>query len=506
MSRQRGARHVPERFLRQLWKAQEFDSLRTLDGRPIEVVSPGQLNTDGGPDFSGARIRIGGVLYAGAVELHQSVGDWCDHQHDRDPKYNGVILHIVLHRGGSDAPPSLTESNRSVPVLVLQEHLRSGEHATWQSMILDERAERLSAIPCYPANERVDASVIRSWITKLATERMELKVRRFEERLRELVDHERPSIREPQSRYDDDVPFGINPEDLPSPIRQYSAKDFSMHGLWNQILYEGMMEALGYAKNQAPFLKLARTLDLETIAHLLAVQPKKHHSAFIEAGLFGVAGLLPTRKLPDDYVATLQTDWGKLRTYYHGESLNESEWQFFRLRPENFPTVRIAGAAQIIPKLLSKNFFRTIVQSVKDVGRKRQEVYRSLVAAFTVREVAGFWSTHYTIDEESPARVSTLIGKNRATEIVLNVVIPICLLYARIFKDKEVRRGTLKVFSECPAASDNAITRRIDDQLLRGRLKLDSAMLQQGALQLYKRYCTEKRCGECAVGREVFGG
>ena len=101
-------------------------------------------------------------------------------------------------------------------------------------------------------------------------------------------------------------------------------------------------------------------------------------------------------------------------------------------------------------------------------------------------------------------RLTTLIGKSRSDDILLNVVVPICLLYARLFKDKEVRQGTLKMFELCPSVSDNSITRTINSQLVKGKLKLASAKLQQGAIQLYKCYCTQERCPECAVGSLVF--
>jgi hypothetical protein len=115
-----------------------------------------------------------------------------------------------------------------------------------------------------------------------------------------------------------------------------------------------------------------------------------------------------------------------------------------------------------------------------------------------------YWKTHYRFGEETPAPLTKLIGKSRAGEIILNVFFPVSLLYARIFKDRDVRQGILDIFTHCPPQTENTIVRTIAAQLIKDKIKLDSAMLQQGALQLYKLYCVDERCTDCAVGREVF--
>ena len=195
--------------------------------------------------------------------------------------------------------------------------------------------------------------------------------------------------------------------------------------------------------------------------------------------------------------------WTDLRQYYRGEILNAADWQFFRLRPENFPTVRIAGAARLIVKFLQKNFFKSIIQTVKCGEQGSREKFLSLEYIF-ITHPDEFWMSHYRFGELAKHSLKTLVGKSRADEIVLNAVIPVCLLYARIFKDKDVRQSTLKVFEECPALSENVVTTTISGQLIKGKFKLDSAAFQQGALQLYKFYCVEERCKECAVGKKVF--
>jgi len=500
--------HVPERFLRQLWKHQQFDTthLASLDGRMIEVLSPGVLNTDGGPDFHEALIRIGGILYRGTVELHQHLDEWTAHDHHRDPKYNAVILHVVLY----DEVPRMmntTESNRLVPVLVLERYLTQPYRETWDSMILNERAERLSTIKCFNLNNDLGPLVIETWLEKLAVERMELKVRRCEERLKELVEEKRLHVHEPPPRYEE-IHFGINPEDLPSPLPEFSPDDFKNARLWEQLLYEGIMEALGYAKNQKSFLNLARNVRLQYLADQYARQTGEAVHQYTEAILFAAAGLLPSihptmERESKEHVKHLKRLWKEIRTSYGGGIVGEAEWQFFRLRPENFPTVRIAGAARLVPRLLEKDFFRLVVQLLKNNSFRVEEQYRELRELLIV-PADGFWKTHFRFGECARTPNRTLVGKTRADEIILNALIPVCLLYARLFKDKQVREGVLTLYRSSPPMSDNTITRTIREQLLKERLRLDSAMKHQGALQLYKFFCIEERCTECAIGREVF--
>ncbi len=507
MARKNLSHHVPERFLRQLWKHQDFasDILRTIDNRSIEIIQQGTTNSDGGPDFSDAKIRIGGVLYRGDVELHQNLEDWEKHSHQHDPKYNKVILHVVF-RASTATEPTKTKSARAVPVLILEHYLTSSFRELWEKMILDERSERLATIKCFEKNDDVDSAIIQKWLNKLAIERIELKMRRFEERLKEMIDGTKLSLKEPP-RFGE-IPFGINPEDLPPPAHEYSTRDFTNSHLWEQLLYEGFMEALGYSKNQQPFVKLARNVPLQWLADTITSSRSSNPQLDIEAMLFGVSGLLTSPKRTDDeatkeFVTQLQTSWKKIQKLYRNECCDATEWQFFRLRPDNFPTMRLAGAARFVSSLLNKRLLKSLIQILKNQELNSKEKHRRLTELFMV-DADGFWKTHYRFGEQAKKELTKLIGNSRADEIVQNVVVPVCFLYARIFKDKDVRRSTLEVFERCLPTSENSILKTIDEQLLKGKFKLNSAKLQQGALQLYKFYCSEERCGECMVGKAVF--
>jgi hypothetical protein len=496
--------NIPERFLRQIWKKLNFstDNLVSTDNRPIEILSPGVQNQDSGPDFKEALIRIDGILYKGEVEIHCHNKEWFEHGHQNDPRYNSVILHVVLHLENKPKLP-FTQSKRNVPILLLRKYLNLPYNLMWGKVIIDERAERLSHINCFSQNNPVDKSIIENWIQKLSIERVELKVRRFEERLKELVDELRLHIKEPPPKYGD-IPFGLNPEELPPPTKEYSPSDFRKIQIWEQLLYEGFMEALGYSKNQESFLKLARNVRLKFFKdHVSTIDYEN-----IESVLFGASGLLikNTRAFDDEsieFLRLLKRLWKQHKENYHNEIMKETDWQFFRLRPDNFPTVRIAGAARIIYQIVQDSFFKTIIRTLKDSESDTQQKYFSILQKLII-PADRYWSSHFKFGESTKTIRTKLVGKERANEIILNALIPVALLYARIFKDKDIRKETLSLYKSITGSAGNSVTRIIDKQLIKGKLKLKNAFMQQGILQLYKFYCAEERCQECEIGKTIY--
>jgi hypothetical protein len=498
--------HIPERFLRQIWKYRRFNDTRlfTTDGQIVEIISPGQLNTDGGPDFTDASVRIGGILYRGDVEIHEDESEWMSHGHHADAAYNGVILHVVI-----DVPAgsrgTRTQSRRRIPVLPLKPSLTGGHQEIWNTMILGERAERNSTICCSPRGEFPPPDKLDKWFMKLAQERIELKVQRFEERLHELSMECRNVVSEPPHAYDE-IPFGLNPDEIPPPSPPNPAVDYAAVHLWLQLIYEGALEALGYSKNQRPFVRLARNARLKDFEELTAGCSEGERLLNAEAMLFGVAGLLPPVKSKSDsggreYIRLLRERWTALRPAYHREILHPAEWQFFRLRPENFPTIRIAGAARLELILLKQDFFRSVIQEIKHYAASDGKPASFLESMFIV-PAEGYWAGHYIFGEVSGTTVKRLVGQQRAREIILNTLIPVCCLYARLFKDRDVRSAAHGLFGRYPATEGNSITRLMETQIGGPGYTLTTAALQQGAIQLYKYYCLEERCEGCVLGKD----
>ncbi len=490
------APHIPEQFIRQIWQHQRFTAthLHTSDGRKVEVLSPGISNIDGGPDFTNARIRIGNITFYGDVELHQDADEWVSHLHQNDQHYNRVILHVVL-TARPLAPPARTASKRHLPLLVLHPYLDDTLRAVWMKAISDERDDHRKTIPCYTLNDEVPADLMDRWIERLAHERMELKIRRFEERLKELIDERKLVIREPYPRY-----YG-NPDEIPPPTREYTRRDYANRSLWEQLLYEAIMEGLGYSKNTEPFLILARSMRLSVLR-----QHDLEDTGTVMALLFGVAGLLPSERLLSDkdarlYVRALRHRWKVLRPSFKGRMLQPGDWLFFRLRPSNFPTARLASMCFLVSAMFGEDGFRSLISSVKKDGITSRERLESCRAMFTITPDE-FWQHHYRLDQR-PSSMGLSIGSERINDLLVNGVLPIVLLYARLFKDQNVRTNALKMLESLPSPQKNSITRLLQQQLLKKKARFTSAFAQQGGIHLFKFFCAPVRCAECEIGRHL---
>ncbi|HWP82449.1 MAG TPA: DUF2851 family protein [Bacteroidota bacterium] len=494
--------NIHERFLRHIWSKQYIKgaSLLTIDNIPLKVLKAGILNPDGGPDFTDAEIIIGGTRYRGDVEIHRTPLEWLQHQHQHDPRYNKVILHVVLE-GDPQSAQTFAESGRRIPVLVLDRVLSQPIRVLWQKAILDERARTSEVIPCSRLNADIPSELLHDWLRKLSVERLELKLRRFEERLRQLAEEEIMAFREPHRRYGE-IPREGYPEEIPPPTIELKQHHFSKKRLWEQVLYEGVMDALGFSKNREPFVRLAQSVTLQRVEEL-RVSSNTHQ---LEALLFGAAGLLPSPKgvqLKESraYLRSLRSEWQDIKRLFKSDLLKAADWQFFPTRPLNFPTVRLAAAVGLIQKILHEDLFRKIIQSFKSL-LSPPETHESLLRLFHA-ELPPFWQSHYTFDQTSPTPVRAL-GRSRINDIIVNTILPIVLLYARIFKEREIRERVLGFYEWFPPLSENSVTKLMENQLNRGKVKISSVSLQQGIIQLYKYYCVEKRCAECEVGRVVF--
>jgi hypothetical protein len=497
----RRAWNIHERFLRHIWSKQYLETdLQTTDGRLLKVLNTGQLNSDGGPDFLNAKVKIGTITFSGDIEIHRTIFDWFQHQHQEDPRYNIVVLHVVLEAGNKFSP-TLVKSGREIPVLILGNFLSESIHTIWQKAILDERVKKSGTIRCYNNNDALSSELIDCWLTKLAVERLELKLRRFEERLKQLAHEKRMMVRERQRPYGE-PPLEGEHDEIPLPLPELTQKDFAQKELWEQVLYEGVMEGLGYSKNREPFVRLAQSVTLKIIGDLGA----ESEGDRIQALLFGVAGLIPKlnslkEKESRDYVRRLAHEWKVLQPSFHSEILHLADWQFFPTRPSNFPTLRIAAACVLINKFFFEDLFRHIIQTIK-ANSPEGEKERTLIQLFSI-ETDDFWKHHYHFDDAAPKNV-TALGTMRIREIIINAVLPVTLLYARIFKDINVRECALHVYQALPASEDNSITRLMEKQLLKGRHSQEHVSHQQAVIQLYKYYCLEGRCAECEFGQKLF--
>ena len=451
-----------ETFLYHIWDEGHFEPrrLQTTDGHRLEIIFRGRWNLDAGPDFRGALIKIAGRLAKGDVEIHLREADWFQHQHHQDSRYNRVVLHVVMWN--SDRPaPAVTADGRLVPTLVISHYLDesvsrlhvrrfppfAGAAAEWpESCLLRDKEE---------AAKRV---LLQKW----GAYRIGQKQQRFAE----------------QRRF---FPY-------------------------NELFYQGVCEALGYAKNQRPFLRLAILLPLGMILRISDEQPQQDRLFLLQALLFGAAGFLTDgegfrQAMPAENRRLWQSFsrlWKELRETYRIGEMAKKDWLFFRLRPNNFPTVRLAGLAGLLQRVLPAGFLDPVLDLFRDLGAAPRKLFSELQRLFVLPGY-GFWKTHFRF-EDSPhsrqVRAENLIGPDLAREIVINVVLPVILAYAEETEDYTLKTACRELLLQAPKLQSNALTRRLA-KLAGLPQKTYSACEQQGMLHLAKTLCPGWRCREC---------
>ena len=463
-----------ERYLRHVWTdpALTHRPLTTTDGQIVVILDHGCLNLRSGPDFLDARLRIGDLHLRGDIEFHRSSSDWFRHHHNANPRYNEVILHVVFRPEGAAAVPS--RSGRRIPTLVLSSSFVEPYEAIARRAVLGERGRCAQTIPCAESNYDLPGELLDGWLLRLSRERRELKCRRFEDRLRSII-HERT----------------LSSEEL----------DPGHSRAWEQVVYEGLMDGLGYARNRLPFMRLARNVSLDVAKRLgLPDTP-----LLLEALLFGAAGLIPEEHaIPEQvsrrHAAQLRDAWNALRNRYRGETLTEADWSFSPTRPANFPTVRLSVAPGFMYALLRRDLLARLISDVRSQANPRMAI--RTVARLCDVTPHEFWFTHVTFDHVR-TRLQHPLGDERITAMITNVVVPFSALYARLYHDDVLLERTDALMRNLPASGANAVTRLIDGHLIRGKFALKSAQREQGAIQLYGFYCSRERCAECEVGREL---
>ena len=423
-----------EDFYHYVWQHQYFDKagLRTAAGEEIQVLKPGHRNADAGPDFLNARLRVGDVEWNGAVEIHLRASDWTRHQHQTDPKYDQVIRHVV---GQHDADVARTDGTL-IPALALQSRLAPELLARYQALMA---APAAAALPCAPLLGLVPEITRTMMVERALMERAERKA--------------------------DDV----------LALHQHLGQD------WEATAYHALMAAYGFQKNSEPLARLAKALPLSVLRR------HRHDQRQLEALLFGQAGFLVENEetAADDYIRDLRQEHEFLRHKYQlgAAALAVHEWTYLRLRPANFPPVRLgqlAGLLHARPALF-------------DVLLTAQNV--AALAAFFQVPAPAYWRTHFR-----PGRAGKVPGLGQASInlLITNVVVPLRVAYARYVGQPELVERSVALLSELPA-EHNQYTDTYEALGFAHRTAADS----QGLLTLYKNYCTLRRCLQCAIGSRL---
>ncbi|MFA5834516.1 MAG: DUF2851 family protein [Bacteroidota bacterium] len=487
-----------EDLLRHIWAKQLFDSSRlvTTDGQAVCVFDPGILSRKSGPDFRNARIEIGNTTFAGDIEFHRTFSDWNLHNHQHNPHYNSVILHVVLS-GNARETPSL--SGRNIPSVILESFLTSSIGTIENHLLREEYASKKNKIRCASVNDSIAPALLNDWIRTLYRERLQKKVHRLHDRLCDIIISQNRIIGEPHSSYHDII------DEIPLPDSTVDRQLFKQRLAWEQLLYEEVLDGLGYSNNRKPMKRLAETISLIVLKNIDATIELS--SLHIEAILFKASGLLPELNEMTDqdskvHIHTLHAAWNELPKKLSFVPIDQTVWNFSPTRPSNFPTIRIAAASGFVQKLLHQSLFRSIITLTEGKFSSPQSKIEQLVSLFETGNNP-FWNYHYSFGEPVHKKHAVL-GDSRRHDIIVNTIIPFVCLYSKIFGNESLFDHCLALALEIPLLEDNSILRIMNSQLVKKKIVLKFAHQQQGLIQLHKQYCVAERCSECEIGKAVF--
>ena len=415
---------MTERLLQFIWQFQYFNKgdLQTTSGQKIQIISPGVYNTNQGPDFNNARIRIGNTTWAGNIELHLLASDWNKHRHQHDKNYENVILHVVWE---DDFP------NYNIPVLKLNNRV---------SGILLQRYEEImntkGFIPCETSIASVKPIVFQSWKERLLAERLTRK----------------------------------------SAIVKKFLEQNNHH--WEETFWWLLARNFGIRINADAFEAVARTIPLNLLGK------HKHQIHQLEAILMGQANLL-NGNFKDDYAVMLRKEYVFYKTKYHLKDQSYTPF-FLRMRPGNFPTIRLAQLSMLIHQ--SEHLFSKIKET-----SSLQEVKKWLDVTAN-----DYWHYHYRFDEPSAFRKKNL-GDTMANNILINTICTALFAYGYFSNEQKYKDKALQWLEEI-AAESNSITKGFRQLGLKNQNAYDT----QALIELKNEYCSKKRCLDCAVGNALL--
>ncbi len=486
--------HMPEKVLYEVWSKNQFsNSLQSGNGDEIEILSPGHLNeNNAGPDFLNARIRIGNLSYVGDVEIDIDYKDWKNHGHNINKRYNKVILHVcLLNKFNQNYVYS--NNGRKIPVVTIGDKLDSSI-IDMNILMIKSKNQNSTLLKCNNDAQKIESKIKTDFVTALGIKRFESKCERIFGRIKELIFLKELNIKEPVIGYQLTQEFEN---------KKFSYDDFKDRELWQQTFYEFVFEALGYSQNKMAMRKLAQIADIK---FLKSISTETDFSDSVEAALFKISGLLPeVKKLPkedtSEYTLELQNRFEKIKNVYSGEYMDETEWHFFKLRPPNFPTIRIMGGVTILKSLIEDNSISTLIKKITEI-RKPEILINSLRSFFIVKS-EGYWREHYVFDKLTESKINYFIGLSRADEILTNIVLPFFTVYFDVFGKEYLSKKILQTYNIYTQKGDNKIERIVAESL---DLKKSAhkTIFAQGMISLYRNYCTKNKCLECEIGKVVF--
>lgn len=424
-----------EQLLHYVWKHKIFPlrELKLSDGRQLEVINPGIHNTNAGPDFLEAKIKIDDTVWAGNVEIHTRTSDWFRHHHDTNPIYDNIILHVT-----ADIDCQLFDSNgREIPQVevAIPQYVKDNYEHLAASDVTPRCRNILSSIPTFN---------IHSWMSYLQVERLE-------ERTSQLLDRRE-----------------------------------RLNQNWEDTFFVTLARSFGFGKNGDAFEQWAHSIPMGAVG-------KHRDNLFqIEAIFFGQAGLLDEDSdnlLPQnkEYYLRLQREYRYLRQKFSLTPIDSSRWKFLRLRPQNFPHIRIAQLAMLY---YSQSINLSKVLSAESVDE---------IAKLLDTHVSDFWQTHFNFHGEESASSDKQLSKAMKRSIIINCIIPTLFAYGRYKRDEPLCQKAFGLWEALPAEANSIVQSWIE-----AGISPQNAADSQALIQLTKHYCIPHDCLRCRFGHEFI--
>lgn len=415
-----------EELLHHIWKYRLFDTkgLKTTDGQPIEVIKPGILNDNAGPDFSNARLKIGETEWAGNVEIHVKASDWFKHQHQNDPAYQNIILHVVYKN-------DLDKSTGDFVTTELKSLISDQVLTRYQDLV-----GATEGLPCGRAITSIEPVILSGWMDSLLAKRLMRK----SEAMQQMIE--------------------------------------SANGDLEQAFLITVFRAFGMKVNADSFEQLARQTPWKVLAKHQDDQNQ------IEAILFGNAGML-SKEMDDGFYSSIKKEYDFLKHKYDLEPINGSRWKYLRLRPANFPTIRISQLAALISAVgpLLKWFSNS---------SNRTKIHQLSVVA------SSYWQTHYRFGVQSKKRTKRL-GRTMIDNLVVNGVVPFLFVLAERDSKPVLKEQALELLASLEPEKNRKT------ELFRSLgVRMNDASDSQALIELKTNYCDLKKCLNCTVGIQLL--
>lgn len=421
--------HIYEDFAHYIWRHKLYisNNFHTTDGLQLEIIHPGIHNTNAGPDFFNAKIKIGDTLWAGNVEIHIKGSDWFRHNHHTDKAYDNVILHVVIE----DDKIATNTLNNYIPtwIMPITDSIKNNYLELFQNQLW---------IPCANKIKNVNSFDYENWLDRMLAEKLELK-------------HE-----------------------WMSQVLENNKND------WNSLFYATLLRNFGFGINGDTFEKLAFNTPW------ILIQKNRDNLTVLEALFLGQGGFLSDIENPDEYSSILIREYLHLKNKYNLTPLEIHEWKFSKLRPSNFPSIRLVQIASL--------FYNDKLSLKKILDTSEVSALNKLLSV----SISEYWQTHYYPSRASVKKGKT-IGKFAKHLILINTFIPIAFAYGKAHDDETLRQKAIDWLEDLPPEK-NSIIKKWGEIYHPPK----NAQQTQAIVFLKKNYCDLKKCLHCRIGHIVL--